>query len=152
VVQVLQPLKLRRGHGSQVAQQVWDHYDASLLEDLLSSVGGWAVRSFYDHVAFEVVGILDVDSSLNGTRSEYVVLFREQLLFVFKHFLCSWEVTKSTVLFSVGSQLLRFEAFCIENGTILLTDSDNPRSSFVDVLGKLKAEVAESLDHDLLTK
>ena len=87
MVQVLQPLEVRSDVGTQVCEQVWDDDDASLLENLIRSVGGGTVGSLDDHIALQIIRIMHVQRTVRGAGSENMVLFREELGLIFVHLL-----------------------------------------------------------------
>src|SRR6266700_786625 len=76
---VLHPFEIRSGDATGVGQNVGDHEDTLIGEDIVCRGGRWPVRTFRENAALHAIGIAAGDDVLGGRWDKDFAVFDEQI-------------------------------------------------------------------------
>src|SRR5258707_2682822 len=144
---VLHPLEVRRSDAAGVGQNVWNHKDSFVREDVIGGRGGWAICAFADDLGFDLGRVLAGDYIFRGGWNQDVALGDEQLLGVCR--VSAWEAYDGFVAVAIFEQILNVDAVGAGETAVVLGDANDLVSGSGHELGRLGAHVAKALNNYL---
>jgi len=151
MLQVLKPLEVRAGNTTSVGEHVGDNNTTLGEEDLLSHESGRSVSTFKDDLSFDLVSIVLVDGLLFGGGDKDIARFGHEESGVRSlNFVSMAVVSESAVSHHFSFDIIGVKSTFVVDGRVVLTDSDNDTTVFVDELSSPVADSAESLDDESL--
>ena len=149
VVEVLKPLEVRAGDTTAIDKHVWSGDNSSADEDLLGSVGGWAVGTFEDGFDLNVFSVASVKGLLSGGRDHAVGVFKEEGLRVLANGLSGIRVGReSAMLHHEVLNLLDVETSWVVDGGVVFNDGSDLSTILFDKFRRPVADGTESLDNE----
>ena len=149
VVEVLKPLEVRAGDTTAIDKHVWSGDNSSADEDLLGSVGGWAVGTFEDSFDLNVFSVASVKGLLSGGRDHAVGVFEEEGLRVLANGLSGIRVGReSAMLNHEVLNLLDVETSWVVDGGVVFNDGSDLSTILFNKFRRPVADGTESLDNE----
>jgi len=143
---VLDPLEVAGGDAAGVGEDVGDDEDSLVGEDLVGDGGGGAVGAFAEDLAADAFGVLAGDDIFCGRGDEDVALVGEELVLVGGFGLAeSGDGAGFGAVLDEGGDV---DAVGVVEAAVVLGDADDGVALFVEELGGVGADVAESLNDD----
>ena len=148
MLQVLEPLEVRASDTATVGEQIGGAHDAALDKDLLSSESSGAVGSLEDSLDLDLASVFLVERFLNsGGDQEVSGLFQEKGG-VFKLSINgTGESVKGALLGHPVLHSLHVEALSVVNCGVVLNDSGNFATVFLNKLASPVSDGTEALDN-----
>src|ERR1700739_423947 len=126
---ILHPLEVRGGHSASVTQDIWNDENFLFGQDLVSSGGGWAIRSLGEDFALHAVGIATGDLIFRGSRDENFTIGYQQFGGIV--LLRAGKAVDRTLALAELPHTLNVDSVGVVHSTAYFRDADN----FVTCLG-----------------
>lgn len=153
VIQILEPLKVRAGHTSTVGEHVGNNNNSFSVENLFGHEGSRTVSSFENNLALEFISVVNVDSLFLGSGNEDItVLLHVGLRIVDFDEVSVAVVSESTFLKHLGSNIVDIESSFIVDGRVILDDTYNDTSIFLEELCSPVADSSKTLNDEGLSR
>jgi len=149
VIEVLEPFEVRASDTTAVDKHVWGGDDSSTDEDLLGSVGGWAVGTFEDGLDLDVLSVAGVEGLLSGGGDHAIGGLEKEGLRVLADGLSGIRVgCEGTVLHHEVLDLLDVKAIRVVDSGVVFDDSGNLSTVPLDEFRGPVADGTEALDNE----
>ena len=121
MLKILKPLEIGASNATSVDEKIWGTDNASLDEDLLSSVGRWAICTFKNSFNLNLLSVAFVKRLFNCSRYKIVCfLFEEKLWSCQFSFNGTWESLQGAMLGHVIFDFLNVESiWIVDRGVVL---------------------------------
>lgn len=151
--QVLQPLEVRASHTTSVGEHVRDNNNTFSIENFFSHEGGRTVSSFQDNLALEFVSVVNVDSFLLGSGKEDITrqLHVGSGIDSLNHISVA-VVSESSFAHHLSSNIIDIKTSLVIDSGIVLDDTNNDTSVFLEELSSPVSDSTKSLDNKSLSR
>lgn len=148
MIKILEPLKIGNSHSANVGEHVWDHYDASLLQYLVSLECCGSICSFNYDFGLDVWCIVFVETAIDCTGSKNMTFILQNRVGIGHFNLISVGISRYIARHHGHLDIVRIHAPFIVQPNVSLDDADDFGTAFMHLLGKVVADVAETLHDD----
>ena len=146
---ILDPFKIADGDTTRIGENIGNHQNSSLMEDLVRFRSGRIIRRFDDEFRLNQRGGFGGELTTERRRNQEIALGRKQL-FVRDCF--RPRKTLDTVVgFGVLGQLRDIESLGVGTSPSHVSDRHDASSPFVQELGGERADISKSLQCDFLS-
>src|ERR1039457_3909955 len=143
---VLHPLEIRSGHAPGIGQNVGDHEDALVGEDVVGSGGCRSVRAFGEDAALHAVGVAAGDDIFRGGGNKNFALRDEQVGSI--ALLRAGESVDGPVFLAEIHQSLQVDAVRVVQAAANLGNANHLITCLMHQQSGIGAHVAEALHDD----